>query len=124
MCRTIEQQQAMLFEPSLPVGPPSMGLPFCFSSSKTAFLKTLTAPPKDASIRRSGLEFVLSATGIRFKDLAFVQEVEERVAQLIVAATASTAPSTNTRLARKTLKFRNIGQPSEAPGKLTALTVL
>ncbi|EGZ18383.1 hypothetical protein PHYSODRAFT_261286 [Phytophthora sojae] len=103
MCRTV----ATLFTPPtdlLAVLPPSE-LCFSFPASKAAAIE---APTKQEAVQRTSLKFVLSAEGIRFTDLAFVEEVTKRVAELKRSAAAAESKSNNTLLAQRTLKFRRI----------------
>ncbi|EGZ25090.1 hypothetical protein PHYSODRAFT_326159 [Phytophthora sojae] len=58
--------------------------------------------------KRTGVQFVPGAGGVRFKDEEFAREVRDRVAELVAAAAASDASSANTRLARRIVKYRNI----------------
>ncbi|KAG6960646.1 hypothetical protein JG688_00009498 [Phytophthora aleatoria] len=117
MCRTI-QPPGIFFIPSTATLeefqflPPPVALPLCPSYS-TKIADVAPPPPlplPPTQMLRHGLEFVLSAEGVRFTDLVFVGEVKTRIAELMRMASTSNASDNNTRLAQKTLKFRNMTQ--------------
>ncbi|KAF4037045.1 hypothetical protein GN244_ATG10895 [Phytophthora infestans] len=121
MCRTI-QPPGVFFMPSTAMLeefhflPPPVPLPLCLSYlTKIADADPpplLQLPPTQAL--RCGLEFVLSAEGVRFTDLTFVGEVKARIAELMSTASTFDTSNNNSRLAQKTLKFRNIAQQEQS----------
>ncbi|KAJ8576502.1 hypothetical protein ON010_g2708 [Phytophthora cinnamomi] len=78
------------------------------SSSYSANKAVAVEAPLKQAVQRTGLGFVLSDEGVQFTDLAFVQEVRRRVAELKTSAAATESKSNNTRLAQRTLKYRRI----------------
>lgn len=98
--------------------PAPVALPLCSSYGYTTFETQLTkksnTPPSQpkCSATQTGVLFVPGTNGVRFKDEEFAREVRSRVAQLVAAAAAADASSTNTQLARRIIKYRNISQPA------------
>ncbi|ETK95529.1 hypothetical protein F442_01586 [Phytophthora nicotianae P10297] len=120
MCRTI-QPPGIFFMPSTATLeefqflPPPVPLPLCPSYMTKKTDVDLPAPLPPSQVLRRGLEFVLSAEGVRFTDLAFVGEVKARIAELMsTASTSEASNNNNSRLAKKTLKFRNIAQQEQS----------
>ncbi|KAL7689721.1 hypothetical protein Plhal304r1_c014g0051261 [Plasmopara halstedii] len=116
MCRIINPSEAF-FMPPTGTDTPFLASPVLDSlcplySSKAAEVQTRPTT-KTVLPLRSGLQFMLSSEGVQFLDLAFVEEVKARVAELISTATSSDVFSNNARLAQKTLKFRSIMQHTQ-----------
>ncbi|KAE8975916.1 hypothetical protein PR003_g24033 [Phytophthora rubi] len=94
--------------------PVALPLRSSYTSFETQLTKkpsTLPSQPKRSAIQ-TGVLFVPGTNGVRFQDEEFAREVKSRVAQLVAAAAAADASSTNTQLARRVIKYRNISQPA------------
>ncbi|KAE9289157.1 hypothetical protein PF008_g25943 [Phytophthora fragariae] len=91
--------------------PVALPLRSSYTSFETQLTKKSSTPPKSSAIQ-TGVLFVPGTNGVRFQDEEFAREVKSRVAQLVAAAAAADASSTNTQLTRRVIKYRNISQPA------------
>ncbi|OWZ17479.1 hypothetical protein PHMEG_0008568 [Phytophthora megakarya] len=120
MCRTaaLVQPPPLLFELSSPTTSPfELPVSPALLPLEAKLLETATEPNPVGPTRRSGLHFEYNDNGLMFKDETYAREVTDRVVQLIYTAMTPDTSSINTHLAKKALKYRNVGM-TKAHGRI------